>query len=441
MHGAAPNLSQLRTQLSAAEKAEDHPAVIELCRRILLAAPTDSETWEKLADTQLAQQDFDRCEATLDQWQKAVKRPPPAIEDLRGDLAFALKDYPKAEKRWLAFVAAKPDRDDLVATFVKLAGLCVAQSRWRDYAEYQSRIVALKDTAAHRVDRATALLRLRRWDDAYIDINKANALDSSDASVKQWLPQFERLHQFLPRVKALDAEIAKSPDDVSLLLDQARVFTLADRTPLALENCEKALQLQPLSMRARIQTGEALLDSSRPDDAAKLQVSNKLARASDQHVDEVALRRLGEADTLLLKNPKDADALAARAKTLRELRQFTLSLADARAALAINDASAAAHFEVAHDLDELGQKKEALAHVRRATDLDPNDWMKWTFRGMLEKERADFPAAIESLTRSLKIEEKLLSLTEREQCERRIGRTKEADADLRRIRELMPSHE
>jgi hypothetical protein len=90
---------------------------------------------------------------------------------------------------------------------------------------------------------------------------KANKMDASDSAVKEWLPQFERLQTFLPRIKTLDAQIAKSPNDpaaAGLLLDRARLFTLAGRPLLALDDAERALKLQPASMRARIQTAEAL---------------------------------------------------------------------------------------------------------------------------------------------------------------------------------------
>jgi len=177
------------------------------------------------------------------------------------------------------------------------------------------------------------------------------------------------------------------------------------------------------------------------DDAAKLEVGRDLRRGEDKHVSEQALRELGVLDARLLANPKDSDALSARSKILRELRQFTLSLADARAALAINDKSADAHFEAAQDLNSLGHEKEALEQVRIATELDPRDSAKWFFRGVLERQRANFSAAIESQTRSLAINESLVALAEREQCERRIGKIHEADADLRRIRELAPEHE
>jgi tetratricopeptide (TPR) repeat protein len=266
-------------------------------------------------------------------------------------------------------------------------------------------------------------------------------MDSSDGQVKEWLPQFERLEKFLPRIKALDQRIAKSPNDAGLLLERARLFTLAERPLLALDDCERAMKLEPASMLARIQTGEALLDVKRNEDAAKLQVSRGLARAVDGHVSEKASRELGDEDASIRQSPGKAEPLATRAKTLRELRQFALALADALSALAIDDKSAAAHFEAAHDLDELDQSKEALLHAVKATELSPNDAASWYCRGVLEAKRADFPAAIESLTRSLKISESLEALRARENCQRRMGRIDNANADLKRIRELEPAME
>jgi len=220
---------------------------------------------------------------------------------------------------------------------------------------------------------------------------------------------------------------------------------LADRPLLAIDDAERAFKLQPASMRARIELAEALLDAGQAEDAARLEVDKylrreeKLATASPSsggHVSDQALRELGTWDARLSANPKDADALVARASVLRDLRQFTLALADANAALAINDKSAAAHFEAAQDLDGLDRQKEALLHARIATELDPNDSKMWFFRGVLERQRADFAAAVASQTRSIEISESLPALTEREQCQRRVGKTAEADADLRRIEGL-----
>jgi len=435
---ADKQLSQLRAQLQAAKDAADKPAIIELSQRILALTPTDSNIWETLAQTELETEDLDRLEQTLGGWQKAVRHPPAAIEDFQGTLCFKRKDYQCAERHWLAYVATKPPASDAADEYDSLADLCAPQARWEDHAAYRAKAIAAKDSAARRVARAIAFLRLRNWDAAYVDMTKANQMDATDSQVKEWLPQFERLQLYLPRIKELDEQIAKSPNDLGLLLDRARLFTLAGRPLLALDDAEQAFKQQPASMRARIQTGEALLDNGRAEDAAKLQVGRLSRDREDGHVSELALRQLDMNDALLAQDAKNVEALVARAGVLRSLQQLTLALADAQAAIAVNEKSADAHFEAAHLLDDLGERKNALIHARIATELDPNDSEKWSFRGILERQRADFQAAIQSQTHSLQIVESLLALSEREQCERRTGKISEADADLRRIRELGP---
>jgi tetratricopeptide (TPR) repeat protein len=431
-----PQLQQLRDQLKKAQDAEDKPAIIELSRRIVAIVPNDAGTWNTLAQTQFETEELDGLERTLDAWKKAIKRPPGAIEDFRAELCFKREDYQCAEQHWLAFVATKPPRADVATDYDNLAELCVAQVRWIDNAAYRTKAIAAQDTATRRVLRAQAFLRLHKWDAAYADMAKANKMDATDAQVKEWLPQFEQLQKFLPQIKPLDAQIAKSPDEVALLLERARVFILAGRPLLAIDDAERAFKLQPASMRARIELAEALLDAGQPEDAAKLQVDRYLRRGEDKQVSDEALRELGMLDARLSANPTDADALVERAKILRDLRQFTLALADANAALAIDDKSAAAHFEASRDLDALDRQKEALLHAHIATELDPQNPEMWFFRGVLERQRADFAGAVSSQTRSIEIDESLVALNEREQCERRIGKTAEADADLRRMQEL-----
>ncbi|HEY2681483.1 MAG TPA: hypothetical protein VGI59_09210 [Candidatus Udaeobacter sp.] len=447
----APGIQQLRDQLKKAQDAEDKPAIIELSRRIVAIAPKDSGTWNMLAQTQFESEELDDLERTLDAWQKAFKRPTAAIEDFRAELCFKRKDYQCAEQHWLAFIAAKPPRPDMATGYDNLAEVCAEQARWADHAAYRTKAIAAQDTAARRVLRAVAFLRLHNWDAAYGDMAKANKMDATDPQVKEWLPEFERLQTFLPQIKTLDAQIAKSAKDsevAGLLLERARVFILAGRPLLAIDDAERVFELQPASMRARIELAEALLDAGKAENAQKLQVDRFLRRGEDKlataspsgggHVSDETLRDLGTLDARLLTNPKDVDALIARAKSLRDLRQFTLAFADANAAMAINDKSAAAHFEAAQDLDGLDRQKEALLHVRAATELDPHNSNMWFFRGVLERQRADFAGAITSQTRAIEINESLVALNEREQCERRIGQTAEADADVRRIQQLTP---
>ena len=149
----------------------------------------------------------------------------------------------------------KPARADAATDYDNLAELCAAQARWADHAAYRTKAIAAQDTAARRVLRAVAFLRLHNWDAAYADMAKANKMDATNPQVKEWLPQFERLQKFLPQIKPLDAQIAKSPNDpavAGLLLERARVLILAGRPLLAIDDAERAFKLQPASMRARL---------------------------------------------------------------------------------------------------------------------------------------------------------------------------------------------
>jgi tetratricopeptide (TPR) repeat protein len=435
LHSAGTDVWEFRKQLAAAEEKTDKPAIIELSRRIVEADPQDSKTWETLARTQFEVADYDRCTATLNAWENAVRPRPAVLDDLRGDVAEARKDHQAAERYWRLYIVADSEAVDGLE---KLADLCAAEERWRDAAEFRTRALTLDETAIGRIRRANLYLELHEWDKALVDSDKANALDPSDATVKQWLPQFELLKKFILRIKLLDAQIAKSQRTAVLWLDRARLFTLANRPNLALTDSRQAMKLVPGMIRARIQTGEALLDLGRGEEAASLKVSYNLARDENKHVNEGALRAVGACDAQVLQNSGKAGPLVARAKALRRLNQYVLALADARAALALDPNSAGAHFEAAHALDALGRTEEAVSHIKIATELGPNDPVMWYYRGLLEAQRADFAAAIQSQSRSLAIRESSVALLEREKCERRTGRIAEADADATSRNELPP---
>jgi tetratricopeptide (TPR) repeat protein len=433
LHAADESLAALRKQLEAAQDAQDNPAIVELSRRIVEANPKDSKTWETLARKQLELDDLGRCGTTLDAWQTLVRPRPKVIDDIRGDLANARKDYKSAQQFWSSYLAASPEAID---TLEKLAKLSEAAERFREAADFRTRILERNETGAGLLARANDYLELRAWDKAFADVEKANTVEPSDAAVKDSLPRFELLKKFVPRIRSLDAQIAKTPEASPLWLDRARLFTLSEHPSLALKDCEHVMKLTPGRMRARIQSGEALLDLGRVDDAAKLDVSYDLQRDNHKHVSDEALLALGVGDEMVLKNPDQAEPLVLRAKALRLIRQYTLALADARIALKLDPGSAPAHFEAANALDSLGRTHEALAHAEKATSLNPQDPIAWYYRGLLEAKRANFDSAIHYLSRSLGIRESSEALFERERCARRLGRTDEADVDDQRRKQL-----
>ena len=433
LQAAGADLPNWRQQLKAAEEASDNSAIVELSRRIVGADPSDSQTWETLATKLLELDDQDRCAATLDAWQAQVHPRPKKIDDLRGDLALARKDNKSAEHYWRLYIAADPEA---TGTLENLAKLSESTERWSEAVDWRTRALVQNRTAAGLIARANDYLQLRAWDRAFADLNKANAIDASDAAVKEALPRFELLEKFLPQIKALDAEIAKSSTAPLLWLDRARLLSLSNCPSLALKDAIKAMNLDRAMMRPRIQAGEALQDLGRVEEAAHLGVSYNLIRGMNNHLPDEVLQALGAADHLVLKNPGQAEPLVTRAKVLRKINQYHLALADAELAIQLDPGSAAAHFQAAHAQDSLGHPREALAQAERATLLDPGDPVSWYYRGLLEAQRANFAAAIQCQSRSLAIRESSVALLEREKCERRIGQIADADLDAESRKQL-----
>jgi tetratricopeptide (TPR) repeat protein len=280
-HVAGADLPIWRQQLQAAEDASDNSAIVELSRRIVGADPSDSQTWETLATKQLELDDQDRCAATLDAWQAQVHPRPKEIDDLRGDLALARKDNKSAEHYWRLYIAADPEATD---TLEKLAKLSESTERWPEAVDWRTRALVQNRTVAGLIARADDYLQLRAWDRAFADLNKANAIDASDAAVKEALPRFELLEKSLPQIKILDAQIAKSSTAPLLWLDRARLLSLSNCPSLALKDAIKAMNLDRAMMRPRIQAGEALQDLGRVDEAAHLGVSYNLIRDKNNHL-------------------------------------------------------------------------------------------------------------------------------------------------------------
>ncbi len=433
-------LPEWRAQLKLAQAAADPDAVIELTRRIVAADPGDTSAWAVLVETRIKTEDYDRALASLDAWEKLTKPLPAAIDAFRGDI-FLAQDLPAdAEGAWRASLALDP-RNYVVLS--KLADLLESQSRWSEVLTLRTRAATAKPSAALIAARAGAQLNLHQWDAAIADIHKANKLDATDPTVQQWLPKIELLAKRRKDVFAYDLLLnlarVSDPRNLHPLLDQAELFMEIGEPFLALANARRALAIEPGSVRARIQAGEAELGLGKPLEAAKFKVSHDLKLGDGGLLGRPVLHELDIRDAAVRKNPGKAGPLAARSKTLRGLNQYVLALDDAEAALALDPNSPDAQFEMGHDLDALGRSAEALPYIIRSTELRPGDPVAWYYRGIVEANRADFGAAVASQTRSLTIHESEVALRARLDCELRLCLSSQAAADMQRLHRIAPS--
>jgi tetratricopeptide (TPR) repeat protein len=426
-------IEDLKKQLASAVEEQDSPSIAELCRRILALDPTNSSAWEKRVRALFDLGDLTRCEATLVAWQKTVTLAPAIGEDLWGDIFFARGDHDSALTFWTRYLDANARA---TKTLEKVAWLHELDKHWAPAIDALTKRISIGDEAGPRVWRARMYLRLRKWDAAFTDIHRANELDATNEAVEAWLPQFERMEQFLAEIKKLDTLI--QPAAWELLLDRALLFQQARRPELQLEDAEQALIAFPDSRRAMIQRGYALIQLGRRDEAAKLrfnlQPSPPHPEGAEMRRLAEALRRIGNLDAKIRANSDDAKLLAQRAWECNELNQYGFALDDAEAALKISSELAEANLEAGFALMHLDRENAALEKITRSTELDPQNARAWRCLGEIEMARANYPAAIDFFSRALKYREAPDVLRERRECFLRTGREEEARLDEARIK-------
>lgn len=430
LSAAGDELRDLHAQLEAAEHdgSPDDAAVAEISRRIVKIDPTDHATWEKRVRALLGLGDLKGCQQALDQWEQPERGIPVVANELKAELDFARENYDGALDHWQAYLRAKPDD---TKTLEMIAWVHELRGDWDKAEKTLTKLIGVEDSAGSRVWRARCRMQLRKWDAAIADINKANAIASDDEAVKEWLPQFETLEKSLPAIKALDRKIAGGKPQPDLLLDRAALLSDAGRHELALEDADAALKLSPGSRRAILQKAFELDQLKRDNEAAKLRVIVKSTSFTDG-----ALKKIGELDARIVAKPKDASLLTERAREYSDIDQYALALEDAAAACDLDPKSAAAQVEAGFASMKLGNPDEAKRRFTLATELDPKNAVAWRSLGELRMAVADYPAAIDFFSRSLKLHESPLVLKNREKCYRFSGHEKEADQDLQRWQKL-----
>jgi len=123
----------------------------------------------------------------------------------------------------------------------------------------------------------------------------------------------------------------------------------AGRSGEALEQFQRAVEIEPGSAAAHCQLGEALDAQQKPEEAK------------------------AEFERALALDNRYAPALYQQGKTLEKLGQADAAIASWRKALALNPDYADTHLSLAHALSTRGESKEALVHWRAGLALQPND--------------------------------------------------------------------
>ena len=436
---ALPSSSSLADQLARARADKDNASVVEICRRQLAQTPGDLGVLQEMFRAQLELKDTDRAAETLALLDKT--RAPTALRaELRGDLAHAghgtLDD---AVAAWREALTAKPA--DAPAILGKIADAL-------DDAGSPDAVDALRVFLRVKPDHAARTARLAVWllttghpDEADKTALAANRLDAADDTVKAVAPVFDRLRPQLPALRKLSARSGLPGIGPDPRLDRAFIYYRAGAYDAALPDGRAILaDAKERNVAARVVAGQCFWRLGKEKEAAALRVAN--LTDTKWFDDPRHCERLRAPDEL---PPDTIDfafvrAHAARAMTLLDANQPVLALDDAETAIRAeektNHHTADTEVVLAAVLLRNDRPADALAAARRATVNDPRNPDGWALCGRLEQEAADFPAAVDSLSRALAIREDIKWLHRRETCLRTMGRNADADRDAQRAAQL-----
>lgn len=420
----------LRAELRQALHDQAYAKAADLARRHLKLKPQDNGTWDRLVRAQFGMRDFAGVQQSLEDWRRAVPKPSLTLEEYTGDLAAEQKEWPRAVEAWTRVVTAEPKNS---AVLEKIARAENVQKRWAQESDAWSAHIAAQDNAIARINRALCRRRLHRWQDAFEDLERAQALAPDDPEVQRGAKLFEQMGKFLADIRELDSSLAVNPDDPGLLADRALIFLRCRDFELALENAEAAEKFGPWAMRPKLFQALALIDLGRADECQRLSVHKQIRLEA---LTPEFLETMGRLDSEISAEPNNAELYVARAWQLNEIGQPALALQDAETGARLDPKSAGACAEASYALTKLGRAADALQQIKRATELDENFSTAWQYRGELEMARGETLSAIESFTRSLEASQTLMALQKREQCYRKLGLLVKAEQDRKAQEEL-----
>lgn len=421
----------LRRQLVHELRNHSYATAAPIARQLLQGKPHDERLWKQLVHAEIGLHDLDGAKESLQRWQSAITSPSFRLEEFKGDIAREEHNYPPALSAWQKVLETQPNN---IRVRQKSALLHQTLQHWGEAEAEWGKILALKETVTARLNRAVCCRRLRQWNDAFEDFQRAAAAGPDDPDVRRWAKVFDGLKKNKDQIGEFDAKLAMLPDEFGLLGDRALIFLRSDDPELALEDSERAGKLAPWALRPKLFQGIALAELNRPKQLDALGIHRPLSLQSLSPEFLEAATRLDLAIAVERTNPEH---FITRSWYLNEIGQPKLALQDAETAIRLDPKSSGGLTELAYALTKLGRGDDAYDKVKQATEFDTNSAAAWQYRGELEMARDDYLVAVDSLSRAIGIHPSVAVLQKRAECYERLGLNARAQEDQQSIQKLL----
>lgn len=428
--GLSVDAADLRDQLAAAEKAGDTHAQIELTRRIL-DEEADPALREQLTNLWLSVDDADMAEQVVTQWPEA---PPRVQARVKAEVLYR-RDKKPAEAIALLeeYLAKNPDDMPIVR---QLTGYLNATDP-KAVIAFLNKTPGAEKAIDLLIIRAGAKRSVYDLAGAAGDFSKAEKLDPENTLVVSQRASYDRVRKSLEAIPAATEAIQKNPNDARPLLVRAYWYSHASAGKPALADAEAALALAPNSDAALLMS--VLIGNSLGQVPANVAREKYELDTSRPMPPLASIEKLLRADVALMKNPRDAAALANRSAELIALQQYARGLREAEEALAVDPRNETAHTQKILGLIRSGRTDEAAGAVRAFQSTKPSkDKVAAAFSALTEVAfgAGQLENALDSINEAIALRPTAYYYKQRASILTRLDRSEEAEKDLARARQL-----
>ncbi len=410
-------LERARQALAGGDRLAAH-SMIELIERQREKGRLSADLLVELGSLQVQVGELEAAQQTLLQLEAMDTSERIGLKRLTALIAQGQQKKPEEEAAWRAILELDPSHTEARS---ELAQITLTTNRPAEASELLSGL--LQDPSAFEqpqklrlmLDLVTAQTASGQWAQAAETVRTANAVAPEDTRVQRLLPFFERIGApTLAEVEQLAKNLLGGSITAEQCLRAGVLLAQAGFHQEALPFFVRQYELAPGRILPRLMLGEALTQAGRGNETGELRyISNPFTALRVADIEE-----FGKLDTRLLSNPDDPEARYEKAWRLNEVKQYLLALDHLSELLEKKPDDPRYLMEAAFANFHLDRIAEALPLARRSISLDPDNAPALRLLGAIEVRVADFPAAAETFTRALAIENNESARTELERIKK-----------------------
>ncbi len=364
---------------------------------------------------------------------------------------------PNRVMAWQAAPVPTPDPKMLqLEAIVTEAKQQVAQCNWDAAIQTSDKALALDDKyMPARVTRGIAFNGKGEYDNAMKEFDLVNAVGGREPDklvnrADAYANRSQSLYlkgQYLEAIDNAYFALLEKGDHVVAHCNRALAYVARQQYDKAIQSADRAINSDPKSAEAYSIRGYAYGAKGNADQALKdenkaLELNPQLAEAFQRRAAAHAVKGDGlnaqkDLDQALTLKPNLVEALCDRAFLFGLKKELPKAMADLDRAIQVNPRFAKAHYQKGLALLDQSQFDQAIKCFDEAIRIQEKNASAYCYRGHAQIGKLNAEKAVEDFTKAITYDPNLApAYSGRNQALKKLGRSKEAAADLAKFKQM-----